>query len=167
MFEVAGFDSAVGVQAFRGDDGKDSGVTATEATIIDGQMQGNLGDKPLGIYVSYGTAPVVNNSMTTSNKFNTGGSVTSSSLNIAAEYGFAPGIATVMMAVRMGKDGSLTNGSDTTDNAVMMGLTYDIAMNVEASLSYTTQSGTKWDAPAGGVEPAGKAVTTLMLEALF
>src|SRR5512139_680042 len=40
MFEVAGFDSAVGVQLFRGDDGVAVVATGTEATIIDGQMQG-------------------------------------------------------------------------------------------------------------------------------
>ncbi|HEU0188074.1 MAG TPA: hypothetical protein VFR06_09305 [Gallionellaceae bacterium] len=168
MFDVADFDSAAGVQAFRGDDGVEGGMTGTEATIIDGQMQGAFDKYPLGLYVSYGTAPVVNNATAVGNKFNAGGAVTSSSLNIAVELGVVPGVATVMAAVRMAKNGGIdANGADATDNAVMVGMTYDLAMNVEASLSYTRQSGTKWDAPAGGVEPAGKAVTTLILEALF
>jgi len=175
LFEVAGFDSAVGVQLFRGDDaGLPSpttgiptvGKTATDATIVDGQMQGSMGSMPLGVYFSYGTAPAVTDPTMLGNHFNTGNVETASSMNIAAQVGVIPKVATLMMAMRMAKNGSVVSGSAVTDNGLMVGGTYTIAENVEASLSYTTQSGTAWDSVAG-VEPPGKNVTTLMLEALF
>jgi len=73
-----------------------------------------------------------------------------------------------MAAVRQGHNGGVdANGDALTDNAVMVGATYNMAVNVEASLSYTAQSGTAWDADATGAEPAGKTVTTLMLQAMF
>lgn len=174
MMDVAGFDAAVGVQAFRGDDGIADPLTglqtATEATIIDAQAQGKVGTMPLGVYFSYGTAPaVVNDPSMGANHFNAGNVEAAKSMNIAAEIGVVPGVATVMAAMRLGKNGgvnAITNDS-LTDNGMMVGMTYELAMNVEASLSYTAQSGSAWDAPVGGFEPAGKTVTTLMLEALF
>lgn len=176
LFDVAGFDSAVGVQLFRGDDagmpdpatGIPAGTkTATEATIIDGQMQGKVGSMPLGVYLSMGLAPAVNDVNIVGNHFNSGGFVTARSTNIAAQLGVVPGVATLMAAVRQGHNGAVdANGDALTDNAVMVGATYNMTVNVEASLSYTTQSGTAWDAVAG-VEPPGKTVTTLMLQAMF
>lgn len=177
MFEVAGFDSAVGVQMFRGDDvgmpDPKTGIplnatkTATEATIIDGQMQGKIGNMPLGVYLSVGLAPAVNDSAIVGNHFNSGNVQTARSTNLAAQVGVVPGVATLMAAVRQGKNGGVdANGDALTDNAVMVGATYNLTVNVEASLSYTVQSGTAWDTVAG-VEPAGKSVTTLMLQAMF
>jgi hypothetical protein len=84
--------------------------------------------------------------------------------------GVVPGVVTLMAAVRQGHNGGVNaNGEALTDNAVMVGTTYNLAVNVEASLSYTAQSGTAWDAAnaATGVEPPGKTVTTLMLQAMF
>ena len=187
MFDVAGFDSAVGVQMFRGDDvampdpatglpGTDPATglplvkRATEATIIDGQMQGKVGGMPLGIYLSMGLAPAVSDANFAGNRFNSENQVTARSTNLAAQLGVVPGVATLMAAVRQGHNGGIdANGDALTDNAVMVGATYNIEVNVEASLSYTTQSGTAWDAAnsSTGVEPPGKTVTTLMLQAMF
>lgn len=185
MFDVAGFDSAIGVQMFRGDDagmpdpatgslvdpatGTARLKTATEATIIDGQMQGKVGSMPLGLYLSFGMAPAISDANFAGNHFNSGGLVTARSTNIAAQLGVVPGVATLMAAVRQGHNGGVdANGDALTDNAVMVGATYNMAVNVEASLSYTAQSGTAWDAdPVTGAEPAGKTVTTLMLQAMF
>lgn len=179
MFDVAGFDSAIGVQVFRGDDagkpdaktGIPAGLkTATEATIIDGQMQGKIGSMPLGVYVSFGMAPAVSDANFNGNHFNSGGLVTARSTNLAAQVGVVPGVVTLMAAVRQGHNGGVdANGDALTDNAVMVGTTYNLAVNVEASLSYTAQSGTAWDAvnSSTGGEPTGKTVTTLMLQAMF
>lgn len=177
MFDLAGFDSAVGVQMFRGDDAglpnPATGVptaakTATEATIIDGQMQGNIGNMPMGVYLSVGFAPAVNEVNVTGNHFNAGNVETARSTNLAVQVGVVPGVATVMAAVRQGKNGGLdVAGNAATDNALMVGATYNLAINVETSLSYTTQSGTAWDADPVTGEPAGKNVTTLMLQAMF
>lgn len=186
LFEVVGFDSAIGVQVFRGDDvglpdaatgiAANANKTATEATIIDGQMQGMVGNMPLGVYFSYGTAPAVNELTVVGNHFNSGNVETARSMNIAAHVGVVPGVVTVMAALRQAKNGAVdaVTGNALTDNGIMVGLTYELAMNVEASLSYTTQSGTAWDAAnhcdavtLECTEPAGKNVTTLMLQALF
>jgi len=176
LFDVAGFDSAVGVQMFRGDDAglpdPATGIpsvtkTTTEATIIDAQMQGKVGNMPLGIYLSVGLAPVITDTNFNGNHFNAGGVVTARSTNLAVQIGVVPNVATLMAAVRQGHNGAVDANNDAaTDNALMVGATYNISINVEASLSYTTQSGTAWDA-VGGVEPAGKAVTTVMLQAMF
>jgi hypothetical protein len=176
ILEVAGFDSAVGVQMFRGDDAgmpdPATGIagvkTATEATIIDGQMQGKVGGMPLGVYLSIGLAPVVTDANFGGNHFNSGNLVTARSTNLAVQVGVVPNVATLMAAVRQGHNGNLdANGDAATDNAVMVGATYNLAVNVEASLSYTMQSGTAWDADPVTGEPAGKTVTTLMLQAMF
>lgn len=178
MFDVAGFDSAIGVQVFRGDDvGKPDSKTgvssatkiATEASIIDAQMMGRVGNMPLGVYVSVGMAPTNPDTNFNGNQFNSGGTVTARSTNLAVQLGVIPNVATVMVAIRQAHNGSLdTNNEAKTDNAIMLGATYNLTANVEASLSYTTQSGTAWDKDAAtGVEPAGKTVTTVMLQAMF
>ncbi len=170
MFDVAGFDSGVGVQAFRGDDGVLAVATGTEATMVDGQMQGQVGTMPLGVYVSYGVAPVVNFTDAVGNHFNMGGVVDAKSLNIAAEVGVVPGIVTLMASCRAANDGRVSAANENlTDNAVMVGLTYTLAMNMQISLAYTAQSGTAWDAAnnVGGVEPAGKTTTALAMMVLF
>lgn len=177
MFDVAGFDSAVGVQMFRGDDAglpnPATGVptatkTATEATIVDGQVQGNVGNLPVGVYLSVGMAPAVTDANFGGNHFNSGNQVTARSSNLAVQVGVVPGVATLMAAVRQGHNGSVdANGDAMTDNAIMVGGTYNLAINVEASLSYTAQSGTAWDANPVTGEPAGKTVTTVMLQAMF
>jgi hypothetical protein len=84
------------------------------------------------------------------------------------QVGVIPGMATLMAAVRQAHNGGVdANGDALTDNAYMLGATYNIEVNVEASLSYTAQSGTAWDANPVTGEPAGKTVTTLMLQAMF
>jgi hypothetical protein len=185
MFDVAGFDSAVGVQVFRGDDaglpdatglpGIDPatslpyGKKSTEASIIDGQMQGKVGNMPLGVYLSIGMAPAVSDANFVGNYFNAHNLVTARSTNLAVQLGVVPNVATVMFAVRQAHNGNVdVNGDAATDNAVMVGATYNLAVNVEASLSYTTQSGTAWEVdPVTGEEPVGRTVTTLMLQAMF
>jgi hypothetical protein len=60
-FDLAGFDSAVGVQSFSGTS-LVTGAT-TKATIIDGQMQGEIAGYAAGIYAGYGRAPAVSNNV--------------------------------------------------------------------------------------------------------
>ena len=76
-----------------------------------------------------------------------------------------PGVVTVTAAYRMANNGAVDAAGDKlTDNAAMLGLTYALAMNMSASLAYTAQSGTAWDAANyAGVEPAGKTTTTLAM----
>lgn len=51
-----------------------------------------------------------------------------------------------------------------TDNAFMLGVTYDFAHNVTLGLNHTMQSGSTWDELA---TPIGKTMTTILLEAVF
>lgn len=156
MFDVAGFDSAVGIQNFSGN-ATALGIAAShKATVIDGQMQGDLGGMPVGFYASYGTASA---DAVNANAFTVGvGTGKTTSFNVAGEVGVLPGHATLQLALRQAKQ-----ASGLTDNAVMVGGVYDLAMNVALTLHYTTQSGSAWNA----ANAVGKTATTLLLETLF
>jgi len=58
MPKVGDWDAAVGVQLASGTAVTGSGATSskTDAWVIDGQMQGKVGQMPLGVYASYGAA---------------------------------------------------------------------------------------------------------------
>ena len=172
-FDLAGFDAAVGIQNFSGS----SNVTnvTTKATIIDGQMQGEVAGYPAGFYVGYGRAPAVALvGLNTGNMFNASTSVATSTLNVAAELGLIPH-GTVQVALRSASrdavDGASTlggttgvAGTQTKDNALLLGATYELAQNMGLSLHYTTQSGSYW---SNQVTPVGKNATTLLLETAF
>jgi hypothetical protein len=170
--DIAGWDAGFGVQNFGGK----SVVTAMapRATIIDAQMQGDLGAMPVGIYASYGTA-----SASTTSDFNpfgaAAGGLTRKSFNVSAEIGVIPHIVSVQAAIRMAKNGAdaglvatgAPSGSSQTDNAVMLGVHYELAQNIGLSFHHTQQSGSAWNADAAGVELPGKDANTLLLEAAF
>ena len=156
MFDLAGFDSAVGIQNFNGNA---SGVTAlgatfqgAKATIIDAQMQGELAGMPAGFYASYGTAPA-----SATNIYNAAGTVSKTSFNVAGELGVVPGVATVQLGLRSGRTGANLN-----DNAFMIGATYELSMNMELGLHHTANSGSAWTGVA-----TGSSATTFLLETLF
>jgi hypothetical protein len=171
MMSFGDWETGFGIQNFGGK----SSVTgpllfgtaynAPKATIIDAQMQGALGDMPVGIYASYGTAAA--STTTETNPFNenvdTAGGKAKTSFNVAAEFGIIPHVSTIQVALRMAKNGAATNNSD---NALMLGVTYELAQNVALSLTHTSQSGSAWD-EVGGTVPAGKDANTLLLETLF
>lgn len=164
LFDVAGWDTGVGIQSFSGTGTDAQTVLAVpaiagaqmsrRATVIDGQMQGAMGGMPVGLYASYGRAP---GSVGVRNEFNANAG-TASSFNISGELGVMPG-ATLQLALRSAKNGALINDKD---NAIMIGASYDLAQNILMYLNYTTQSGSAWN----GVL-VGKNATTLVLETLF
>jgi hypothetical protein len=168
-FDLAGFDSAVGVQNFSGQSAVTGNVT--KATIIDGQMQGELAGYATGLYASYGRAPAVAFTGVTiggvaslGNALNTSQTVTKSTFNFAAEMGLIPH-GTVQAAFRMAsRENFAATGLSEKDNAFLVGATYDLAQNMGLSLHYTTQSGSYW---ANQVTPVGKTATTLLLETAF
>jgi hypothetical protein len=165
-FELAGFDSAAGVQMLTGDALAIGVAESFKATVLDFQMQGEFAGKELGIYVTTGSAPVDH---TTANALN-GGVVSKTSFNVAAEYEVMQA-TTLQLAFRMGKNGQTdtgaADGKALTDNAMMIGATYDLAQNIALGLNYTKQSGTAWATPVGGTEPVGKSAYTLLLETAF
>lgn len=164
---LAGWDAGFGIQNFGGKSvvtTAGSGVNAPKATIIDAQMQGDLGAMPVGFYASYGTAAAGNASE--GNIFNpkgVNGGKTASSLNVAAEFGIIPHVSTVQVGLRMAKNGAAVNDGD---NALLLGVTYELAQNIGLSFHHTQQSGSAWSEVAGSV-PAGKDANTLLLEASF
>ncbi len=168
LFEAAGFDMGAGIQSFSGTS-QVVGVapaplaTAAKATVIDFQAQGEVSGMGLGLYASYGTAPAT--TAAAANAFNAGLN-TRSSFNIGAELGVIPHTATLQLALRSANSGGTVVGTNLKDNAIMVGGTYELAQNIELSLTHTSQSGSAWTAPVGGVV-VGKSMTSLMMEALF
>jgi hypothetical protein len=173
IFDVAGWDSAVGVQSWSGssfDGGDGIGTyatftqTDTKATAIDGQMQNTLANgMPLGIYASYAKAPA--STGTLSNAFN-GGGADRSSFNISAELGVIPDKATVGFGIRRGKSGDTTiTGSNASDNAILLEGSYKLAQNMLLNLVYTSQSGDYWN--QANTDAIGAKQTTINLATIF
>ncbi|BCK86407.1 hypothetical protein MIZ01_0163 [Sideroxyarcus emersonii] len=180
VFDVAGWDSAIGVQSWSGSSLNNTGAAAdpitgvvtagtsimqsSKATAIDGQMQGDLGGMPTGFYFSYATAPV-DTAVAGGNAFNAG-TLTKSSFNVDAEIGVIPEVATVGAAIRRANSGVATAaGGNASDNAIYLTATYKIAQNMLARLSYVKQSGDVWTAAATGA--TGSQTTAINLYTLF
>lgn len=170
LFEAAGFDMAAGIQSFSGT----SKVVATaagaaksfKATVVDFQAQGEVRGMPLGVYTSYGTAPGDATGAGLSG-FN-GGTFSRNSWGIGAELGVIPHVSTLQLSIRRAKSGIAGNsGANTTDNAYQIGATYELAQNMELSLTHTAASGSIYSDVPAGTTPVGKTITSLMLEALF
>jgi len=154
---------------------------APKATVVDGQLQGSLGTMPVGFYVGIGSAAA--STATEANPFNTAmdtaGGKAKTTFNFAAEFGVLPH-TTVQAGLRLAKngvdsglaaDGVTPSGTSQTDNALMLGVTYQLAQNILLSFHHTQQSGSAWNAQMiGGVlnsEPVGKDANTLLLQTSF
>ncbi|MFA6921670.1 MAG: hypothetical protein WC216_07475 [Gallionella sp.] len=166
-FDLAGFDTAVGLQNFSGSSVQTGQIA--KATIIDAQMQGELAGKEAGFYASYGRAPAIGaglvlGAMPVVGAFNTSTTVARSTFNVAAEVGVIPH-STFQLAFRSAdREDFAVTGLKHKDNSFMVGATYDLAQNMGLSLHYTTQSGSYWTSQ---VAPVGKTATTLLLETAF
>jgi hypothetical protein len=173
MFEVAGWDAGAGIQIWRGNSAAFVGgayvYSDTKAIAIDGQMQGALGNMPVGFYASYATAPVGTNTYNIdpiSTASVTYGTATKSSVNISAEVGVIPEKVTLGAAIRIGKSGVAVGAtSNASDNAIMLVATYKLAQNMMASFSFTSASGDYWD--AAHQHALGNGTTTINLFTLF
>jgi hypothetical protein len=152
-FDLAGWDSAIGVQNWRGNSfAFDPTIplatpSDTKAWAVDGQMQGALGKMPTGFYFSYAKAPA--GTATSANAFNSSGSAgttsstSRSSFNIDAELGVVPDKATVGAAVRLANNVD-TTGAKQKDNALYLTATYKLAQNLLGRFSYVHESGSFW-----------------------
>lgn len=180
---------AVGAQAWSGNSAtRDPAglvplVTAeTQAYAFDAQLQGHLGDMPLGLYASYARAPAVAGNPVTGNignAYNTyltqdaagnpivaAGIKEKTSLNISAELGIVPEVATFGIAARRG-----VNGNGLSDNAVFLFGSYQIVQNIMLSLSFTNASGDYWYSDPvtfnGTTDQIGKTTYTINLSSIF
>jgi len=166
MWDLAGFDTAVGLQNWSGIQNATTDVTGIQAvtteeraTVVDFQMQGEVGGKGLAIYASYGRAP--RGTVALSNTFNPSVTNDVKSFNVGVDYAIIPKFSL------QGAFRSATNGAGQSDNAFMIGGVYDLAMNQHLSLNYTTQSGDSWNSLGANFATQGKNNTTLLLESFF
>jgi hypothetical protein len=162
LFDLAGWDSALGFQSWSGsslNDGSNVNPAAATSAImmqskawaVDGQMQGSLGGMPTGFYFSYANAAAAG-ANEAPNAYNNGGTHTRSSFNVDAEIGVIPEVATIGAAIRRAKSGvdqglinsGVANGNNASDNAIYLTATYKVAQNMLARLSWVKQSGDYW-----------------------
>jgi len=194
VFQVSGWDAAVGAQVWNGSSAAANPdplspftlvMADTKATAVDGQMQGLIGEIPVGFYASYARAPAVAADTTTGflgnvyNTYNTqqaaltspgigivaAGVDTKNSLNLSVEAGVIPDQTTLGAAIRSGK-----NGDGNTDNAIMLIGTYKIARNMVCSIAFTSSSGSYWNSNAtktGTTDQVGNTTYTINLFTAF
>jgi len=180
IFDLDGWDAGAGIQIWSGNSVAHAAGTYaysdTKATAVDGQMQGRMGDMPVGFYASYATAPAGTNTynmdpakVVAGNTVATGayGTATKSAFNVSAEVGVIPDKVTLGVAIRYGKSGVAIAGGtgNASDNAITLLATYKLAQNFLASFSLTSANGGYWD--AAHQNALGSETTTINLFALF
>jgi hypothetical protein len=144
MPQFGGWDLGFGLQYFGGRsslaDGSASPILTsvrTESYAVDAQAQGSVGNMPLGIYLSYASAPGTKTGEV-ANLYNQNPNH-AHALSLAMELGaFSEGLGTVQLAYRTADDGADTYGKD---NAVTAGVTYLLTYNVQLALLETLYSG--------------------------
>jgi hypothetical protein len=179
-FDLAGWDAGVGIQNWSGSSlnldatavALNSGnITSSKATAIDGQLQGDWRNMPVGIYATYATAPadtVIGNAYNANPDPNVTvlNTLTRSAFNVAGEVGVIPGIATLGAALRFGQSGVDDGaGKNQSDNSIFLTGTYKLSQNMMASLSFTSASGSYWNAQNRAT--IGSKIVTLNLFSLF
>jgi hypothetical protein len=140
-------------------------------------MMGDVGGMPLTLITSYAVAPGEPGAGVTQNMFNNDLTNTANeskrSFNIAAELGVIPNKATLQFGIRRASSGqsSTVNPANTnmTDNAILVGATYALALNVRAELTYSKYSGSLYNAGENAMTVGGKgnSLTTFNLWAAF
>jgi hypothetical protein len=174
--DVAGFDTGAGFQLWSGASGSPllgagappqtvDGIYGTKAAAVDAQIMGDLGKMPFTLIASYARAPNATGNDPI-NAFNNGGTDTKKSFNVGAELGVLPK-TTVQLGYRNAKSG-INNlvSTNASDNAIMLGATYSIALNVRAELTTSKYSGDLYskNPVAGPTIPAtGDRLTVLNL----
>ena len=139
------------------------GRLETEATAIDAQMMGDVGGMPLTLITSYAVAPGEPGGSAVQNMFNNNlnNAVNENkrSFNMAAELGVIPNKATLQFGIRRAFSGqsSTVNLANTnmTDNAILVGATYALALNVRAELTYSKYSGSLYNAGESAMTVGG------------
>jgi len=181
---IPNFDSAIGFQSWSGTSatpntpaqiggtlaapvlspGIAGGPADTKAWAIDAQTMGDVGGLPILVTASYAKAAAPTGA--NPNLFNAG-TLDRKSFNIGAELGVIPNKATVQLAYRNAKSGTDAGtiggaaGTNASDNAIMVGATYAIALNTRFELTYSKYSGDLYTAAAAS--PTGDNLTALTL----
>lgn len=167
---LSGWDLGLGVQWWSGTtkvgsdyDDAPAGTYTTEAWAIDAQAQGQVGNMPLGVYVTYGNA-AASESDKPANVFNSRTTGDRTAFAILAELGVIPNKVTVAAAYRAGDTGAT---SDSEQNAITVGLTYSFLQNARLQLDHSFYSGSYYDLAKNNEDANGDQLTTLMLFTAF
>lgn len=169
---VGAWDLGIGLQSWTGaagipnDEGTGLDMRATKALAFDAQAQGAVSGRPLGIYVTYGTADATTTG-STRNLFNAGAR-DRTAMTVTAELGVlkAPYL-TVLGGFRSADNGGAKSNS--TDNALTFGVNWMVAQNVGLHWVFNKFSGSAYAAGQGPMQPGGTGTMlhTLMLSAGF
>ncbi len=157
------WDAGLGFQHYSGKAKIDDNSSATGNTVsfatkgwaIDGQLQGEVGGMPLGVYAAYGNVD-------SNTSFNSSGS-DRNAWSIHGQLGVIPNKATVILGYRSADRGTATRDKD---NAFTIGGTYQLAQNVQLQLDHVMRDGNRFDSGAGA-PASGDTQTTLMLFSAF
>lgn len=142
-----------------------AGTYKTRAGAMDAQLLGDVGRLPLTLIASYAIAPALGTpGAQNSNLFNQG-TDTRKSFNIGAELGVIPNKATIQLGIRKARSGQeqwdptgtlQIAGTNASDNAIMLGATYSLLLNVRAEITFSKYSG---DAYGAGAQAAAAAAS--------
>lgn len=160
MPTVGSWNTAIGFQLFSGTAKRiDTGTglandAKTDAFFIDAQAQGQLGGKPAGIYMTYGSAKAVADNYFNSNPND------QNAVSILGEYGFISNKATVYLGYLSGDNGKATANED---QRLSVGMTWLYSQNIEFQLWNTSYRGNAYSPMPDG----GDNLTSLMLFAAF
>jgi hypothetical protein len=156
---IPGFDSAIGAQIWNGTSATDNNgaipppyfgeVVDTKANAIDAQMMGDVHGMPLLVVASYAKASAggLVAGGANPNLFNANPG-DRKSFNVGAELGVIPGKATLQIGLRQAKSGGFVDGisGNASDNALLLGVTYSLALNARLELTYSKYSGDMYNA---------------------
>ena len=152
---LGSWDAGIGAQIYSGSARENDGGTVvehvTKGWAVDGQLQGDVGRMPLGLYAAYGRTPAhpdsVFNSSTADRR----------AWSVPGPLRVLPGPATLIAGYRSADRGTATRNRD---NAFTLGGTFMLAQNVQLQLNHVVFGGNRYDAPVPG---SGDRRTTLML----
>jgi hypothetical protein len=154
-----------------------NGTFDTRASAVDAQLLGDVGGLPLTLIASYARAPSSGASTGTvdgfqGNIFNPG-TATRKSFNVGAELGVIPQKLTVQAGLRRASSGFAIPGAgvtNATDNALLLGLTYALDLNVRTDITFSKYSGDMYDAASQTLQGnayLGDSMLNLTLVAAF
>jgi hypothetical protein len=151
---IGNWDAGVGIQHFSGKavEGAPGAKveTKTSGFAIDGQLQGEIGGMPLGVYAAYGQADA--------GTFFNGTAFDKTAWSIHGQLGVIPGKVTLIAGYKNGDTGAATANED---NAFTIGGTWQFAQNVQLQINHAMYSGNKYDTADADAQ------TTFMLFTAF
>jgi len=136
MGDVSGWDVGVGVQSYSGTTTVGAVAVDANKTVFDAQAQGMVGDMPLGVYASFGTAPGSDAAATVKNAYNTTVD-DATAMGVLAQLYVAPAVSV------FGGYGNLEFSADHSDSYITVGAKFKPAQNITLEAFSITKTTTK------------------------